>query len=399
MVKRNLLQDEIPDLPSEFRFYGTYRQNGSLSDFLIGNKTFLFDPINGHRLNPSSAVLYYRKKRNRIEKFLRVVDRDGFVPNNLSSMPTHYRLEDARSSNKRTVFIFGGSTVAGNSGYLPDSEIAGQLESSLNSSSKSSNQYIVINAGVPAYGSDNQLRFLLHEILPLRPSIVVFYDGWNDASYLNGLITRYGDEYKQGRTRRSYSIMEHCSEALSIQRMAKHTIFLILFKLLDWFYPYIDNRIYDQIKSSVMHLTTAHLFDPPYSLYTFHEKSLAVYAHNIFCANALCQAYGVKFMHILQPLLATGQKPLTDFESQILSNQDSHEVQLYREFYNKFEAINHIGNQSLKDICMVSLRDIFINESREVYLDTGHLNSIGNSLIANSIAGKIIEIESRDIAR
>ena len=70
MVKRNLLQDEIPDLPAEFRFYGTYRQNGSLSDFLIGNKTFLFDPINGHRLNPNSAVLYYRKKRNRIEKFL-----------------------------------------------------------------------------------------------------------------------------------------------------------------------------------------------------------------------------------------------------------------------------------------------------------------------------------------
>src|SRR5205823_6715606 len=100
--------------------------------------------------------------------------------------------------------IMGGSTVFGHGAATPDENLASCLERSL--AATSTRPGIVVNAGVGGHATYNQLRYLLHEIIPMRPDRVIFYDGWNDAAYLNGLLTLHGERYTRGRTTQSYSL-------------------------------------------------------------------------------------------------------------------------------------------------------------------------------------------------
>jgi hypothetical protein len=43
----------------------------------------------------------------------------------------------------------------------------------------------VINAGVSNYASDDEYLYLLADLLPFQPDLVIAYDGWNDAEMLS----------------------------------------------------------------------------------------------------------------------------------------------------------------------------------------------------------------------
>ena len=381
------LDDLIKKIPPDIKYYGVWNNDGTWRDFRRGHRIFEFDPVYGHRSKKSSAVLYNRGKT---EKYLYVIDSDGFVPNSLESKPALTRLREARNNGQKVIFLFGASTVFGTGSVTPDENISAFLEKHLNAGKK--NGYIVINAGVGGYTTDNQLRYLMCEIIPLKPDIVVFYDGWADCDYLNGLITTHRDKYIQGRTRQSYSALKREESLLYFKPTFEYAMNLGLRLIVEYItiIPYVRVRVL-YILRKIFPKMFSHPLAADITNISFHLRAVEIYAYNIFIASILCQSFNIKFLHFLQPLLSTGPKIMTEREKALLDKNvsSSGDVDVYINFYRHFEERNFENAPLLEKVDTYSLRNIFQDVSQEVYVDTGHLNARGNNLVAKAIADVI----------
>lgn len=363
-------------LPPGTEFLGIYHNSTRLKELSKGARFYQFDPVLGHRYKKSSAILFLRNNLT-LEKYLCITDKNGFVPNSLRSLPTEQRIKDARAKGQKSLFLLGGSTVAHCSGYLPDTEIAAQLEVKL--TQRYPNKYIVINAGTGGYATDNQFKYLIYDILPLKPDMVIFYDGWNDCSYLNGLLNTFGENYKRGSVKQSYSMKYLYDNSLSIMNTLKMLQRLVLRKTIE----NIDRlSLLERITPRII----LHPLGGNVTSSVLNPLSVEIYANNLMMANAICEAWGIKFMHFLQPLLITGKKPLTEIERLYLNYISDTDVTIHTQFYDLFESRNFKEAELFSKVDSVSLRGIFDTEKRQIYKDAGHVDALGNGIIANAIA-------------
>ena len=101
-------------------------------------------------------------------------DKDGFIPNEKGLSSAVDR--DAEVS----IWMVGGSTVAGSGASANNRTISAQLEALLRK--KSGPTVSVVNAGVGGWFSQNELAFITQELLPLhRPDAVIVMNGYNDT--------------------------------------------------------------------------------------------------------------------------------------------------------------------------------------------------------------------------
>ena len=124
----------------------------------------------------------------------------------------------------------------------------------------------------------------------------------------------------------------------------------------------------------------------------FQEKSLYIYAYNLFLAQTLCEKFGAKFYHFLQPLLHRTKKPMTENEKFFVERGVSAtgDMPILETFFSKFEAQDFEGSHFLKDMHTTSLKDVFDDCEKEAYVDIGHLKGEGNTIVAQAIAQKIL---------
>ena len=162
-------QSEIAKIPKEIEYHGVWWNDGTWRDFRRGNKIMPFDPVYGARAGKASALIH---NRSATEQYLYVVDSDGYVTNNIGSEPSLTRLKKAKAQGEKVVFIFGGSTMFGTGSRTPEDNISSFLETHLNELDQ--DNYIVINAGVGGWATDNQIRYLMYEVIHLHPDIVIF---------------------------------------------------------------------------------------------------------------------------------------------------------------------------------------------------------------------------------
>jgi hypothetical protein len=369
-------------LPPGVRYIGEWRNDGTWRDFLLGRAIFELDPVYGHRLRRNSAIQY--RYGGRCDLF--VVDADGFVPNTLQSPPTRERIRSARESGASVAVLMGGSTVFGHGAATPEENIASSLERAL--AGASTGPSIVVNGGVGGYASDSQLRYLLHEIIPMQPDRVIFYDGWNDCAYLNGLLTTHGDRYTRGRTTQSYSLAVREESLLYFRPTLRYTLRLGLRLLTESVraVPLLGTP-----SLAVLRLLFPGLYGhpglPDFGDTRYQPLSNEIYAHNIRSAAALCAAFGIEFHHFLQPLLSTGHKTMTEAEQRVMESYGYAAVD--RNFYDAFEGRTLTDASFRGAVSSVSLRDVFKSTAEEVYLDVGHLNGRGNQIVADAMAGHL----------
>ncbi|MAF85959.1 MAG: hypothetical protein CL875_05730 [Dehalococcoidales bacterium] len=377
----------VKKIPPDIKYYGVWNNDGTWRDFRRGNKIFEFDPVYGHRAAKSSAIVHNRRAT---EQYLYVVDCDGFAVNSLESKPALIRMREAQNKGQKVVFILGGSTVFGTGARTPDENIATFLEKHLNADRKK--EYTVINAGVGGYTTDTQLRYLMHELIPLKPDIVIFYDGWNDCGYLNGLITTHGDRFIQGRARQSYNVAKRQASLLYFAPTFKCAVNLGLRLIIESIavIPYAGFRVLRRLRKFF-----PGLLDNPLAAditeISFHPRSVDIYAYNIFTASVLCQSFGIKFLHFLEPLLSVGSKIMTEREKTLFDENASSggDVDVYVNFYRHFEERNFENAKLMEKVDTYSLRNVFHNVSEDVYIDTGHLNGRGNDIVAKAMAAVI----------
>ena len=101
-------------------------------------------------------------------------DKDGFIPNDKGLSSAVDR--DAEVS----IWMVGGSTVAGSGASANNRTISAQLEALLRK--KGGPTVSVVNAGVGGWYSQNELAFITQELLPLHgPDAMIVMNGYNDT--------------------------------------------------------------------------------------------------------------------------------------------------------------------------------------------------------------------------
>ena len=94
-----------------------------------------------------------------------------------------------------------------------------------------------------------------------------------------------------------------------------------------------------------------------------------------------CNSNQIKFFHFFQPLVFFGKKNLTKDEIEWKKNgYSSGDPEIFHKFYKSFLE---------KKLNIIDLTNTFDDENKQTYIDSGHLNILGNFLVSKKIA-KII---------
>jgi lysophospholipase L1-like esterase len=147
----------------------------------------------GYRAYDPSAS-GYSKYFPHEEKFTPTPDRHGFYPvriNNQGLRGPDFTVEKAPGTTR--VLTLGASSTFGYHDR-DDETYPHYLEEDLNGRGAGAGRFEVINFGVPHATTSNILALFLAEGVPLRPDVVTFYEGANDAMVVEqgepGLVGR-----------------------------------------------------------------------------------------------------------------------------------------------------------------------------------------------------------------
>ena len=265
--------------------------------------------------------------------------------------------EQCKNHPETSVWVFGSSAVFGTG--VPDWEtMPSYLSRSLNGGGSSC--VVVTNFGMEGYVSTQEVILLTEQLKQGRhPSIVIFYEGFNDA--LLGMNA-------------------------SDPRTAHH------------YFDTIRDRVEGSFRGRFDFLGKSYSVRTARLIYAFFRRSpsyavvdrtaraaatLDNYEANLALVRALSGAYNFKLYCFLEPTLLYGHKPLVPYEKQLDefdSRSDRLNVRATAAVYE--EAARRSGAGA----AFVDLANLFDNISAPIYVDEVHVGPQGNELVANAIA-------------
>ncbi|SRR5579871_89068 len=270
------------------------------------------------------------------------------------------RTANPQANCATTVWMFGGSTMMGQ-GSPDDMTIASYLSSELNAAPGTC--VTVINRGVDAYNS-NQETILLLQLLKAgeRPSLVIFYDGVNEA--VVGLWTADGWN-SHGDVPRMRQLLENATLSSSVRSVLLDSYSVACAR---WFLA---------------------KFAPAPGAYAANPalpgKILDNYAANMRIIRMIAREYGFPVAFFWQPDIYFGSKPHDWFENGVVKNQPDNGGEfagVFREAERRAAAGPAAGQY-------VFLGHIFDDVRDPLYIDTYHIGPEGNRMVARRIAETI----------
>ncbi|MGE4537359.1 MAG: SGNH/GDSL hydrolase family protein [Desulfovibrio sp.] len=179
----------------------------------------------------------------------------------------------------RVIWFFGGSTMRASAAPYQHS-IPSLLAKTLNATGKPY-AYNCFNFGVNSFNSLLEVKYLEKQLIeyPIRPQLVVFYDGANDANYFAVQKTPYAHE---GRERVKGVIESYYKAGYGILKPLNAA-----------YYASFTRELLQKL------LYTAKPVDPDSpELAKFVDLTVKRYDF----ANTVCAAYGARFLLFLQPV-------------------------------------------------------------------------------------------------
>ncbi len=299
---------------------------------------------------------------------------------------------DLSGSSGASIAFLGGSTVMGTGSRKPEWTIPAQVETLLKAKGIDSN---CLNYGVAGMTSRDSLAQLIDMVLPRKPQLVIFYTGWNCAFnfQLNALQVAAGAFHiggiHKGLGSRQAELMEQLAVNFKISGMLRRVFWIslnlmstkikafmptsrigsmvIAYRKLD---PTLNNRAAGQWVKSITGTQE-----------TFINEAAQDYLRFTSAAAAICKDVGVKFLCFFQPNLFWGQKPLTPLENGFLEAEPVDPAS-QTAFYDAVMRLSRTSD-------LIDLSEVFSRESRQLYIDTGHLNPLGNYLVSRHISDHI----------
>lgn len=289
--------------------------------------------------------------------------------------------EGVEQDSAPKIIFLGASAAFGYLAQTDEETISSRLEQSMK-------PYRVLNAGVVAFLSGQELSYLATELIDYRPAIVVAYDGWND---LRDSVYRDRKENELGYIWYFFDLEENQLQQNYQTQVSPSKAFIRFAEAVST-KSRLLTRIREKIKGNPPegHIQHRELLDPVVQNYAANLRKMSLISH----------AHGAEFVVVFQPEL--GQKPhLTPAEEQCLAVGSGSLTTAYRKefpaLYREFLA--KTKQQLDKD----KVEWIDINESdkyREnvetLFLDVVHTNRRGNEIVAEIIAPRLRVLADRN---
>ena len=384
-------------------FTGIISNSGNLNDIKRTRKFIVPSSQYGIRFSESSSALWDLRDEG-MDLF--ITDKYGLLKNEINAEDSLQRINKAKSESEKIIFFFGGSTMMSQGSRTPFFSITSLIEKLLKI--KTGKNFTCINFAVGGTCCQEALNLLINRALKLaKPNMVVFYDGWNCASYLalRSKLLYISEKFNLNLPITSGETIRQFEHNITLDKVFNYNYCLSrLFKMSigeiagllsprESKVEKIIGRIQEKFFSLRTHSELSritNLIEDDEIIDKSIEESVSDYISIHQFAKAITNSLDIKFITFLQPLTFWGSKKLTKKEFDWdQSGYSSGKPKLYKLF--KRQLLSQITNKSIfKNF--IDLTNVFDDFEDELYIDTGHVNRLGNLIISEQITKEILAI-------
>jgi len=254
----------------------------------------------------------------------------------------------------------GGSTTWGY--FAPDElTISDYLQENFNQQN-TKKRIEVINAGMPAYNSNDELNLIKNKIVHYNPDLIIVYDGLNDIWF-------------------PYNSTTNAKEVGLIQ----HTIrkYFQFYKT-----PQVISNIIEEPRT---------LFATSKNVHYDVDDRAELWKNNLSTICEIGKHEGFETLIFLQPFVGTGNKDLTDGEKRMLDKK------VLEKRPNAFLHYSYFGEKlnDLNQTCIgtFNLTNVFDDVKNQVYFDGYHVFPQYNELLADVIFQSVFPIINQHMSK
>ena len=260
------------------------------------------------------------------------------------------------------IFLIGGSTLYGSGSTSDTTTIPGFLQERFDNSGIDQ-KIQVINAGIEGSSSLEEVPRIKNDLVNFDPDMIVIYHGTNDGHLDWERYTNF-DSFA---TPFSKKVLVFFQAYLPEYKTPVLALYLI-------------NKITTGgSEHSVVPTNDSGIYEPYFKSENMVERS-ALWHDRIKGACDFGNEEGFKTVVLLQPVLGSGNKPLTEYEQSFL-------IKLGGEESGKNYDIFANGLVGLDNSChtVKDLRNIFDNVPEFIYFDNAHMADYGNNIVSENI--------------
>ena len=308
----------------------------------------------------------------------------GFV--NINS--DGFRGEEFNFSEKDyKIFFLGGSTIFGVGSLSDETTIPRQVEKKLQ---EKGYDVKVINAGIPAATTLDELYLLDNFLLKYNPDMIVTYDGYNDAGGFN--LRKFHIPYEEFvNNNAGLNNMPHTKENITSTKGSG------IIKLLEQINYKTGLGIITYYKNFI---NTSDIPVIPVSKdMTETDPKILHFIENYMMTNwskicSLGTSSGFQVVNIIQPILGTSDRIISYNEKEVMS-----EDRFQNRFLTYLKEIDLDYGEIKSCENIYDLRNTFVDmDGVQIYYDEGHMSDFGNVIIAEKITEKIIPLIENDLS-
>lgn len=376
---------------------------GHMSSPVVWKEWWKADPILGWRLGKNIGITNTHGFAEGIE--WRITNSQGFPATNKLVFNT----ERKKAPGTFRIIIIGGSTVVGHGAKSPFESLPSHLASKLDQYSRPPLKFTnfeLINGGVGGYTSLHEFFFFATELMHYDPDLIILYDGWNDFVLWNNEL-QINPELPYPKR---YSLYEDMTRRLdasytfigSAKQFFINTLQIIPNQSYSFASLFIARRLFEKIileKTLILNKDSdgaGFKVDNVFlkmDLPPFSEKGVEYFEKNIRDTIILARGNNIKVALFLQPILGVGGKSPAGPEQDWI-RLNAKEIENRNLFYKKTRSMFKKISDSfpaMDEVCVNDLSTSMKNQKSRIFMDSGHINSLGNSIIAQNILESLIE--------
>jgi len=259
-----------------------------------------------------------------------------------------FRGPDLQENPDYRIFVVGGSTTFGSGATSDSHTIPGYLQQFYDNEFPDID-IEVINAGIPKAYSYTETELIKNSLTKYNPDLIIVYDGWNDITH----------SYKQ-----SDAIENTPTDELI--RMINRGDYLTPKVIIQNYFNY------QRTSTDIIKFDTSQI-----------SEKISLWKNKLEEACMIGQVNNFKTTIIIQPLLGTGNKILSNEELYYYEHYDSKTmINYYKLYADKLKDLSNSCTQT------IDLSDVFDSYDKTIYFDAGHMSDFGNKIIASQIYEK-----------
>lgn len=359
---------------------------------------FVSDAMFGWRPAPGVSIL---KQPNRIK------DQVGWKMTNAQGFPAagsyDYFYEKPKPAGTYRIIVLGGSNVEGDGAETPLDNLPSSVFFALQKAAgdilpAGYERLEVINAGVGAFTTSQEFLYLLRELTPFEPDLVISYGGAVDliVGRINydqsGAVEARFDYRKRAensaRLDRSYTFWG------SLLLFGENAVNQVRFIIDEFAVSYVLSKGAEKFGELISSPEKLGASKAPQKVEddAYIEAALTTYRRNVRLVASAAEIYGFQVAFVLEPIMPTSAKKRTPFEEEVYAGLSKRELEARTKYYEQARGLYKTLQTRYPDrsrVCFFDISRAFANIKERVYEDSSHVLGSGNRILAARIKDEL----------